>query len=106
MELNEKMKYEFQCFYLDQMRTSKENIFAHSEEIEVKKKLLKELILLSETLDQKKKEILILQPNLLESAYSFWKDVGAEDAGDVCLVVKKWVVFVTKRSCQMERQQA
>lgn len=106
MELNEKIKYEFQCFYLDQMRTSKENIFAHSEEIEVKKTLMKELILLSETLDKKKKEILILQPNLLESAYSFWKDVGSEDAGDVRAVVKKWVVFVTKRSCQPGRVQA
>lgn len=36
MTLKEKISYEFECFYLDMMRTSKENIFAHSAEIETK----------------------------------------------------------------------
>lgn len=37
MTLNEKVHYEYERFYLDMMRTSKENIFAHSDEIEAKK---------------------------------------------------------------------
>ena len=40
MMLLDKINYEFKCFFLDLMRTSKENIFAHSAEIETKKKLL------------------------------------------------------------------
>ena len=39
MTLNEKVHYEYERFYLDMMRTSKENIFAHSDEIEAKKML-------------------------------------------------------------------
>lgn len=31
MTLNEKVHYEYERFYLDMMRTSKENIFAHGK---------------------------------------------------------------------------
>lgn len=71
MSLTEKIEHEFRCFFLDMMRTSKENIFAHSEEIEAKKKLAVRLQKLSEELDAESRECLLLQENLLESSYQF-----------------------------------
>lgn len=92
MTLQEKINYEFQCFFLDQMRTSKENIFAHSAEIETKKKLLGALQFLAEDLDEATEKFLMPQNNLLESAYCFWKDVKQEkNAGDVSEAVKDWL---------------
>lgn len=96
MTLQEKLNYEFQCFFLDQMRTSKENIFAHSAEIETKKKLLGALHLLAENLDETMEKFLMPQNNLLESAYCFWKDVKQEkNTADVSEVVKSWLEFLT-----------
>lgn len=37
MRLEEKIKHEYRRFYLDMVKTSRENIFAHSNEIETKK---------------------------------------------------------------------
>lgn len=81
MNLTEKVEHEFRCFFLDMMRTSKENIFAHSEEIETKKKLVVRLKKLLEELDAETKECLLLQENLLESSYQFFameRQLGSE----------------------------
>lgn len=74
--LAEKINYEFQCFFLELTRTSRENIFAHSAEIEIKKRLREELISLAETIDEPKRESLLVQSNLLESAYVFVTEQG------------------------------
>ena len=52
MNLREKVEYEYRCFFLDMMRTSKENIFAHSDEIEVKKRIREALLNLNDKLDE------------------------------------------------------
>lgn len=39
MMLEEKIANEFQRYFLSMMATSKENIFAHSDEIEVRKQI-------------------------------------------------------------------
>ncbi len=103
MNLNEKINYEFQCFYLDQLRTSKENIFAHSGEIEIKKVLMKELMRIAELLDEQEKEIVSLQPNLLESAYSFLQNSGVQNTGEIPAVIDQWKLFVTKRTPKIKR---
>lgn len=98
MTLQEKLNYEFQCFFLDQMRTSKENIFAHSREIEMKKKLLLELQLLSEGIDKDTENFLMPQHNLLESLYCYWQDVGQESkSGDIGETVRAWLVFLANK---------
>lgn len=98
MTIQEKINYEFKCFYLDQMRTSKENIFAHSAEIETKKKLLAALQLLAGELDEDTEKFLMPQNNLLESAYCFWKDVRQEkNAEDVSEAVKAWLEFLVHK---------
>lgn len=98
MTLQEKLNYEFQCFFLDQMRTSKENIFAHSGEIEMKKRLLGELHLLAEKLDQDMENFLMPQHNLLESLYCYWQDVGKEKVSkDMAKMVKEWLQFLAHK---------
>lgn len=72
MNLTEKIEHEYRCFFLDMMRTSKENIFAHSEEIETKKKLALRLRELEKKSSAETVECLLLQENLLESAYQFF----------------------------------
>ena len=44
MMLEEKISNEFQRYFLSMMATSKDNIFAHSNEIETKKQIKKELL--------------------------------------------------------------
>lgn len=106
MTLREKINYEFQCFFLDLMRTSKENIFAHSGEIEMKKKLLVQLQCLAENADEAVSERLMLQNNLLESFYCFWKDVSREDVEcDLKELTEKWQKFLIQRSTHQERRQ-
>lgn len=92
MNLTEKIEHEFRCFFLDMMRTSKENIFVHSEEIEAKKRLYTRLTRLSGELDAEQEECLLLQENLLESSYQFLemeKQFGSKDAS-----LKKWLCTV------------
>ena len=97
MTLKEKISYEFQCFYLDMMRTSKENIFAHSAEIENKKQLVDELYLLSQNVDESKESVLVLQDNLLESVYCFFQDVRQEKDESIREVVQNWLKFVLEK---------
>ncbi len=106
MMLRDKINYEFQCFFLDMMRTSKENIFAHSGEIEMKKKLLIQLQSLAENVEEDVREKLMLQNNLLESFYCFWKDVSREN--EECNLEEtmvEWQKFLIQRSSVREKQQ-
>lgn len=97
MTLKEKISYEFQCFYLDMMRTSKENIFAHSAEIETKKQLMEELELLSQDIGGQRKNILELQDNLLESAYCFLLNVRGKKEESVREAMQNWMKFVVEK---------
>lgn len=74
MNLKEKIDYEFERFFLDQMRTTKENIFAHSQEIELKKKVAHALYTFASEADQETQRLLLGQGNLLESAYRYVAD--------------------------------
>lgn len=100
MGLSEKINYEFKRFYLDQMRTSKENIFAHSHEIEWKKRLAIELLNLQQEIDGPAMECLLLQENLLESVYCFCQDLKGQGAWseewDEKSAVKEWASFLTE----------
>ena len=75
MMLEEKISNEFQRYFLSMMATSKDNIFAHSNEIETKKQIKKELYTFAETLDSEQKELLSVQNNLIESVYRFETDL-------------------------------
>lgn len=97
MKLEEKIDYEFQCFFLDQMRTSKENIFARSSEIQVKKELAGELKALIKNLDEPTEELLMLQSNLLESAYCFCKDVSLEEGKNIRKALEGWLIFLVQK---------
>lgn len=100
MGLSEKIDYEFKRFYLDQMRTSKENIFAHSHEIELKKRLAAELIKLQQEVDGPAMECLLLQENLLESVYCFCQDLKRRaewsEKWNEKNAVKEWASFLTE----------
>lgn len=99
MQLRDKINYEFQCFYLDLMRTSKENIFAHSQEIEIKKQLTAQLLFLAESLDETTASLLIVQNNLIESAYCFFRDIRAKnESEDMKEVLHCWLSFLKERS--------
>ena len=99
MPLSEKINYEFRNFYLDMMRTSKENIFAHSNEIEIKKKLLLELLSITQKVDDHTEKLLSLQSNVIESAYCFLIDIQKKhDVQDVGEAVKCWLEFLQKKS--------
>ncbi len=98
MRLEEKIEYEYKSFYLDQMCRSRENIFAHSKEIEQKKKLKEELHRLAREVDAPTEEYLCLQESLLESAYCFLQDEQQrDDKESVEDAVRKWYRFLVNQ---------
>lgn len=95
MKLEEKIKYEFRSFYMNMTVTSRENIFAHSKEIETKKEIANELFRLTSNLDEQTELLLLLESNLLESAYCFveeLEDPGAKD--DIPGALNRWLEFL------------
>ena len=74
MMLEEKIANEFQRYFLSMMATSKENIFAHSDEIEVRKQIKNELY----------EEILSVQSSLIESVYRYRSDFYSADDDISC----------------------
>lgn len=99
MSLEEKINYEFQCFFLDQMRTSRENIFARSGEIEAKKRLLETMQMLLKDVEGPTENLLLAQSNLLESAYCFWKDVRQKkNTESIAEAVSSWLAFLNEET--------
>lgn len=93
--LEEKIDQEYQIFFLDEICKSRENIFAHSGEIEQKKNLKEELYRLAGEADGEMEELLYRQENLLESAYRFLADERKKDPAESLKdVVRKWVRFL------------
>ena len=74
MMLEEKIANEFQRYFLSMMATSKENIFAHSDEIEVRKQIKNELYEFIGT----------LQSSLIESVYRYRSDFYSADDDISC----------------------
>ena len=79
MMLEEKIANEFQRYFLSMMATSKENIFAHSDEIEVRKQIKNELYEFIGTLNEEQKEILSVQSSLIESVFRYRRDFYSTD---------------------------
>ena len=84
MMLEEKIANEFQRYFLSMMATSKENIFAHSDEIEVRKQIKNELYEFIGTLNEEQKEILSVQSSLIESVYRYRSDFYSADDDISC----------------------
>ena len=91
--LAEKINHEYQCFFLDQMRTSKENIFAHASEIEIKKQIKENLLSMEEQIDPVTIEFLLAQSNVLESAYCYIVDTADKET-TFRHKLKKWFLFL------------
>lgn len=79
MMLEEKIANEFQRYFLSMMATSKENIFAHSDEIEARKQIKNELYEFIGTLNEEQKEILSVQSSLIESVFRYKRDFYLTD---------------------------
>lgn len=69
--LTEKIEYEFERFSLETIRTSRENIFAASKEIELKKSVRYHVLNLleSDVLDQNTVTALLMENNVLDAIY-------------------------------------
>ena len=91
-DLEEKLSYEYESFYLDCMRQSKAGIFSRSEEISLKKKLIN---LLKKTLkeDEEFADIFLIQDNILEDVYRYVVDFQDEDQR-IDRLLKNWVMDV------------
>ena len=95
MGLKEKINHEFVCFFLEQMSTSKENIFAHTKEIEIKKNIRDELYLLEENIPESTAIFLASQNNILESVYCYCQEIyPKKNKTSMEEVVGSWVSFL------------
>lgn len=82
-----KLDAEYECFVNDMLRTSKENLFAKSEEITVKKSIqnvLRELVSNDPAFEEKEMVDKILYTNnIMEMCYRFasdYKNLSTEEA--------------------------
>lgn len=97
-DLKEKIFCEFEIFYLAQMSTSKDNIFSHSSEIELKKNLRNRLAAMAGNLADEQILILMYQDNVLESAYRFCMDKKAAVPNlAIDRLLKAWLRFAADR---------
>lgn len=97
--MKEKLSYEFEIFYLDCMRQSKAGIFARSEEIETKKEIVR-ILKTNEGLDDRLKEKLLIQDNILEEAYRYVKDYKSEGQS-VNILLELWLKSVAGNQKQI-----
>lgn len=86
--VGEKIRKEYELFFLDMTRTSRANIFASSREIELKKTIFSYVEKLE--LDERRERILSACDNLLEELYRYVSDYAAEEA-DVKGLIKNWI---------------
>lgn len=98
-ELREKIQNEFENFYLSQMSTSKDNIFSHSLEIELKKNIRDRMAVMIKNLSDEQRLGLLYRDNLLESAYRFCTDRrAAQPHMNIDRLLKDWMEYVSVRS--------
>lgn len=92
-EIEEKINWEYETFYLDTMRTSKANIFAKSKEIETKKEIV---LSLKKILRRKEKDSITLLEkltgfdNILDEVYRYTMDCQKREAS-VAALVENWL---------------
>ncbi|MCP1101985.1 hypothetical protein M2454_000778 [Aequitasia blattaphilus] len=88
MTLQERMNYEWERFYLDCMRTTKEAIFTKAEEISVKRRICE--YLKKKKISESQQEKLASLGNILESCYSYIYEMtdikSFEDS-----YIRKWI---------------
>lgn len=94
-DLETKLDWEYETFYLDMVRTSKANIFSKSSEIEAKKKIMAAL---KRVLPNRKKEVTLVEKlegfdNILDEVYRYTLDCEKNE-NSTTEVVEKWVNFV------------
>lgn len=84
----EKLDAEYECFFNDMLRTSKENLFAQAEEIALKKKVqvcLRTMIKSSECFeDEEFANKLLLSNNLMDICYRYASDHPDIDTKSAC----------------------
>lgn len=69
--IEKKIDWEYEKFYLDMMRTSRENIFTKSKEIEYKKCICKKLKEVTQDLSENEMNVLMVKDNLIDYMFIF-----------------------------------
>lgn len=69
--IEKKIDWEYEKFYLDMMRTSRENIFTKSKEIEYKKCICKKLKEVTQELSENEINVLMVKDNLIDYMFTF-----------------------------------
>lgn len=77
-DFQDRIRYEYDKFFMEMMSTSKENIFAKSKEIEEKKRIRDLLIQRSETYSEEQIIVFCGMNNISESAFRYFTDSGKE----------------------------
>ncbi len=70
-ELEKKIKFEWEKFYLDCMRTSKENIFTKSQEITIKREIKSCLIEMDTSYGKLVLQKMLGLENIIEACYRY-----------------------------------
>ena len=86
--LQEKLNYEQEIFFRDCMRQSKSGVYAKSEEIYLKKAIMKQLKQCL-SCEKEMEEYLLLMDNILEDVYRYVKD--HQEEGSTENLIAHWI---------------
>lgn len=89
-DLNEKLEYEREILFLDNLRKSKEAIYTAAEEISCKKKIQAALRCMVENLSPCQQEKLYNLDSITEAAYRFIYDYRLKE-NEMEVSIKRWI---------------
>lgn len=81
--IERKLDWEYEKFYLDMMRTSRENIFTKSKEIEYKKCIWKQLKEVTVELQENEVDVLMVKDSLIDYMFTFLSEKETVTDGDI-----------------------
>lgn len=92
-EVNAKINFEYECFFMNMMHESKEQIYAQSMEIEIKKKITKRVREIGKRIGKETTLKLEALDNILEHAYRFISDYQDEsdEGSQIDILFEKWL---------------
>lgn len=89
-ELLDKIRYEYEIFFITMLGGSRENIYANSEQITIKRKISQDIENAVASVTEAQSHILLCKPNLLDSIYLHMKEQAPKE-GDTASIIREYM---------------
>lgn len=97
-KLVDKVRYEYEIFLVTMLGGSRENIYANSEQITIKRKISQNIENAMASVTEAQSHLLLCEPNLLDSIYLHIKEQAPKE-GDAVFTMQEYM-----KKQQLERK--